>query len=157
VTSLNKLQNRALQRAGFEVSTAVAMKSYVFWDATPCSTVEVDRRFKGTYRIYLQSRKVSQSKKPTLIFACFTLVSSLACSSTMKVGAICPSETWVDLHQATRRYIPEDRTLHAAKGLDLFFPLVLLKIFLLFASCCVNTTNNGIYFTSSNVNATNVY
>jgi hypothetical protein len=34
----------------FEVLTAVIMKAIVFWDITPCSLVEVHRRFGGTYR-----------------------------------------------------------------------------------------------------------
>jgi hypothetical protein len=36
----------------------------------------------------------------------------LAYSSTLKMKAICSSEELVDLHRTTRRYIPEDRTLH---------------------------------------------
>jgi hypothetical protein len=35
---------------GFEVLRAVVMKSYVFWDITPCSPLEVNRRSGGTYR-----------------------------------------------------------------------------------------------------------
>jgi hypothetical protein len=33
---------------GFEVLTAVVMKSTVFWDITPCSPLSVDRRFGET-------------------------------------------------------------------------------------------------------------
>jgi hypothetical protein len=38
----------------FEVFTVVVMKSTVFWDITPCSTLKVNRRFGVTYRLYLQ-------------------------------------------------------------------------------------------------------
>jgi hypothetical protein len=41
-----------------------------------------------------------------------TLVSCSDYSSTFKMEAICSSETSVDLHWITRRYIPEDSTLH---------------------------------------------
>jgi hypothetical protein len=37
---------------------------------------------------------------------CFTLVSFLGYSSTLKMEAICSSETSVNFQQTTRRYIP---------------------------------------------------
>jgi hypothetical protein len=40
------------------------------------------------------------------------LVSCLVYSSILKMGTICSSETLVDVHQTTRRYIIEDKTLH---------------------------------------------
>jgi hypothetical protein len=33
---------------GFEVFTAVVMKSAVFWDITACSPLKVNRRFGGS-------------------------------------------------------------------------------------------------------------
>jgi hypothetical protein len=36
---------------GFEVLTAVAMKSIIFWDITPCSPLKFDRRIGEKYRI----------------------------------------------------------------------------------------------------------
>jgi hypothetical protein len=38
--------------ASFQVLTAVSMKMTVFWDAAPCSLVEIDRRFRGTYCLH---------------------------------------------------------------------------------------------------------
>jgi hypothetical protein len=49
---------------GFEVFTAVVMKSIIFWDMTPCSPLSVNRRFGGTYRLHLQGRRNKFSKKP---------------------------------------------------------------------------------------------
>jgi hypothetical protein len=49
---------------GFEVLTAVVMKSTIFWDITPRSPLSVNRRFAGTYRLHLQGRKNKLSKKP---------------------------------------------------------------------------------------------
>jgi hypothetical protein len=46
--------------------------------------------------------------------ASFTLVSCVAYYSTMKIEAICSSETSVDVQQTTWCYIPEDRTLEIA-------------------------------------------
>jgi hypothetical protein len=34
---------------GFEIPTAVVMKSSIFWDITPRSPLKVNRRFGGTY------------------------------------------------------------------------------------------------------------
>jgi hypothetical protein len=45
-----------------------------------------------------------------LVATCFTLVSSLAYSSTVKLEATYLSETSVDFQQITRHYILEDRT-----------------------------------------------
>jgi hypothetical protein len=39
---------------GFEVLTAVVMKSAIFWDITLCSPLSVNRRFGGTYHRHLQ-------------------------------------------------------------------------------------------------------
>jgi hypothetical protein len=43
----------------------------------------------------------------------FMIVSCLAYSSTLKMEARCSSETSVDFQRTTRRYIPEDGTLHS--------------------------------------------
>jgi hypothetical protein len=45
-----------LYTVGFEVLTVVIMKSSIFWDVTVCSRVKVNRRFRGTYRLYFQGR-----------------------------------------------------------------------------------------------------
>jgi hypothetical protein len=43
----------------FEVFTAVTMKNSVSWDVTPCRFC-VNRRFGGTYRLYLHGRKIRE-------------------------------------------------------------------------------------------------
>jgi hypothetical protein len=47
---------------GFEVLTAVVMKSTIFWDITPCISMKVNRRFGGTYRLHLQGRRISKAR-----------------------------------------------------------------------------------------------
>jgi hypothetical protein len=42
-----------LPPVGFEVFTAVVMKSIIFWDVKPCSPLSVARRFGGTRRLHL--------------------------------------------------------------------------------------------------------
>jgi hypothetical protein len=42
----------------------------------------------------------------------FTLISCLACSSTLEREVTWSSETLVDFQRTTLHYIPEDRTLH---------------------------------------------
>jgi hypothetical protein len=39
---------------GFEVFTAVVMKSTIFWDMTLCSPLSLNRRFGGIYRLHFQ-------------------------------------------------------------------------------------------------------
>jgi hypothetical protein len=61
-------------------------------------------------------RRVSQARnqnesgsKIAVLAACFMLVSCSTYSSTLKMEEIYWSETSVDFHQTTRRYIPENR------------------------------------------------
>jgi hypothetical protein len=79
--------------AGCEVFTAVVMKSIIVWDMTPYSPLNVNRRFGGTYRLYLQGRRNKFSKKP----------------ASKQVA------TSVDTTRTTRRHIPENDTLHIFK------------------------------------------
>jgi hypothetical protein len=76
------------------------MKSCVLWDITPCSPLKVNRRLGVTCRLHIQA----------LLATCFTLVSCLACSSTLKMEATCFSETSVELQRTAQRHIPEDIT-----------------------------------------------
>jgi hypothetical protein len=38
------------------------MKSAIFWDLTPCSSVEVDWHFGGTHCFHLEGGRVSQQQ-----------------------------------------------------------------------------------------------
>jgi hypothetical protein len=52
---------------GFEVLTAVVMRSSIFWNITPCSPLKVNRRFGGIFRLHLWgSRK--QREALTMLF-----------------------------------------------------------------------------------------
>jgi hypothetical protein len=46
---------------GSGVLAALIMKCYIFWNITPCIPLNINRRFRGTYRFYLQGRKISQA------------------------------------------------------------------------------------------------
>jgi hypothetical protein len=73
---------------GFEVLTAVDMKSSIFWNVTPCNSLKVNIRFGRTCNLYLQDRRISKpSNKLALLATCFMLVSCLAYSSTLKMEA----------------------------------------------------------------------
>jgi hypothetical protein len=45
-----------------EVLSVVTVKSIIFWYVTPCSPVEVHRRFGGPYYVHLQNRRVNQAR-----------------------------------------------------------------------------------------------
>jgi hypothetical protein len=80
------------------------MKSTIFSEITPCSPLKVNRRFGGTYRLHLQGRKISQARNPRENrWQGFILVSCLAHFYTLKMEAICCSETSVDFQRSTRR------------------------------------------------------
>jgi hypothetical protein len=98
---------------GFDVLTAAVMKSTVFWYITPCSPMKVNERFRGTYRPYLQGRRISRAWNQTelCLSPAFTLASCSAYSSTLNIGAIDSSETSVAFQRTTRRYIPGYITL----------------------------------------------
>jgi hypothetical protein len=81
----------------------------IFWDITLCSPLSVNRRFGWTYRLHLQGRKIISASRWQLL-ACWFLAELI--SSTLKMEAICSSETSVNTQRITRRYIPEDDTLH---------------------------------------------
>jgi hypothetical protein len=96
----------------FEVFTAVVMRSIIFRDVTPCSLLRCNRRFGGTYRLHLQGRRKNFQQEPAChLLTCWFLLKMF--SSTLKMEAICSSETSVASQQTTRRHIPEDDTLQS--------------------------------------------
>jgi hypothetical protein len=93
------------------------MKSIIFWDVTPCSLLRCKRRFGGTYRLHLQGRRNFQQEPACHLLTCWSL---LKFSSTLKMEAICSTETSVDFQQTTRRHIPEHDTLQYIVKFDLY-------------------------------------
>jgi hypothetical protein len=102
-------------RIGFEVLTAVVMKSTIFWDITPCSSLSVNRCFGGTYRLHLQGRRISRARNQRE-----SRSHPLNLFSTLTMETICSSETSVDTQRTTRRYVPKDGTLHVRMLTGLF-------------------------------------
>jgi hypothetical protein len=98
---------------GFEVLTAVVMKSIIFWDITLCSLLKVNGCFGGTYRFRLQGRRINrvrnQRESRWQAELCL-LVSYSDNSFTLKIEAISSSEKSVEFSQTTRRYIFENIT-----------------------------------------------
>jgi hypothetical protein len=48
---------------GSEHPAMVIMKCSVFWDISPCNPLKVNRRFGGTYRLHLESRRIDHARK----------------------------------------------------------------------------------------------
>jgi hypothetical protein len=44
------------------VEQVLGLKNRIFCDITPCSPLKVNRRFKGTCRLHLQGRRISQAR-----------------------------------------------------------------------------------------------
>jgi hypothetical protein len=89
-----------------------------------------------------QSKSRKQHEACRNLAACFIPVSYLTYSSTLKIEATYSSETSVEFHRTTWRYIPQDRTVHndrcgTIKTLNISFQNVIIalsqqqKIFLL--------------------------
>jgi hypothetical protein len=84
---ISSLTNILRIHVGFEVLTAVVMKSSIFWDITA--------------ELYLP---------PSLMLVC-----CLAYSSTLKTEVTCSSETSVHFQRSTQRYISEYKNLPPSK------------------------------------------
>jgi hypothetical protein len=78
-----------------------------------CSPLKVNRRFRGTHRLHLQGRRISQARNQheRRWQVAFTLVSCLVHSLTLEMET-CSSETSVVFQWTTCRYIPENRNPH---------------------------------------------
>jgi hypothetical protein len=63
---------------------------------------------------------IKARKKPIGSECSLLLVSCLAYSSTLKMGAICSSETTVDSHQTTQHYNPIDLALQIVKFVSIY-------------------------------------
>lgn len=90
-----------------------AVRSFIFWGITPCSLLEFNRCFEGTWRLDIQGRQISKARKQheavnTLLVAYLTLLSCLAYSPNLKMNARCPSETFVEFRRTTCCYIPKE-------------------------------------------------
>jgi hypothetical protein len=85
------------------------MKSIIFWDMTPCSPLSFNRRFGGTCRLHVQGRRKRFRKPASRRVASYWFAEPI--SSTLKMEAICFSETSVETQRTTRRHIPEDDNL----------------------------------------------
>jgi hypothetical protein len=57
------------------------------------------------------SQIVMKSPMCSNLAACVVLISCLAYSSTLKMEAACYSETSINFYQASRCYVPEERTI----------------------------------------------
>jgi hypothetical protein len=55
-----RCEENKIYPVGFEVLTAVFMKSSAFWEIKASSPLKVDRRFGGTCGLRLQAGRISQ-------------------------------------------------------------------------------------------------
>jgi hypothetical protein len=52
----------SFHRGKCELRTLWGMKSNIFWDITPCSPLNVNRRFGGTYHLHLPGRRINRAR-----------------------------------------------------------------------------------------------
>jgi hypothetical protein len=80
-------------------------ESWVCWDVAPCGFI-INRRFGGTCRLHLQSRRNNVREKECLRLLAWVI------SSTLKMEVTLSSETSV-YNKPTRGHIPEHGLLHS--------------------------------------------
>jgi hypothetical protein len=98
---------RHISIVGYEVLTAVAMKSSVFWNITPCI------RWKSvTFRRNILPPSSGSKNTPSQEELWRSkLVSFLGLASALKMEALYSSEISIDLYWTTWHYILEDKTI----------------------------------------------
>jgi hypothetical protein len=101
------------QNIGFEAVSAVHMNSTVLWIVTPYSS-ERARHFGGTYHLHLQGRSESQARNQQNLSWAWHVLLLASCLASLEMEEICCSET-SDCPRNTRRYNPDDCTLHQSK------------------------------------------
>jgi hypothetical protein len=115
----------------FHESICLGLRLWQRWHVTPCSPLKVNLHFGGTYRLYLQYRRVSQRKK-----LAWSRQQAELCllHSTLEKLAICSSEMAADFDRTIRRYISKDRTLNLS-GLGKTTKYIIRR------KCCVSDSN----------------
>jgi hypothetical protein len=88
------------------VLSAVTTKSVVSWGVTPCSPVDVHRRFGET--CFQHEGRSNESANRVVLFDCLFSVAWWVSSSIFKMEVVCFSETSVNLYRITQRHTPED-------------------------------------------------
>jgi hypothetical protein len=62
----------------FEILTTLLMKSFIFWDITPCCPLKVNRRFGEKFHLHLQGQRISRARNHreswALLTTCFHTV-----------------------------------------------------------------------------------
>jgi hypothetical protein len=91
---------------GFQVLMVVTMKSTVVWDVLLYSPVQVHWCCRGMHCIH-------PSRAP--LATCFLLVTCMVYSSTVKMEAVCSSQTSLNFYQILLCHFPEDSILHMQK------------------------------------------
>jgi hypothetical protein len=76
---------------GFEVLTAMTMKSNIFWDMQSCSLVEVHRPFGGIYCLLLHGPAVNRVRNQE--------VGGKYTAPSLKMEAVRISESSTSLHR----------------------------------------------------------
>lgn len=75
----------------------------ILLDLTACSPIHVHRRFGRTHCLYLQTRRCVKQRA--------RIKQQIYSSSTLKIEALCPSETLVKSCWTTRRHVFENSAL----------------------------------------------
>jgi hypothetical protein len=92
-------------RVRFEIFTAVTMKNVVFWGVAPCRSC-VNRRFGGTYRLYLQGREIRERRTCVSRWLQSVRPMMLDHNKLNLYETLCDKNWWRD-HGSPRRYVQQ--------------------------------------------------
>jgi hypothetical protein len=93
---------KLLTYVGFEVLTAVFMKSFVFWDLMTYNPLKVNQHFGRTCLFHRQGPRITQARNEH----------EAGSKQSLIQGTCFFFETSVDFQRITRLYIPEYETLN---------------------------------------------
>jgi hypothetical protein len=109
------LYGREIWSLTLKKNQRLSVKSTVFWDVTPFSPAEVHRRFVGTYCHHPHSKKQKASRgRGYAVLASFFIAGfSLGLLFDPEIGGSIFLRHVGGFLPITRRYIPEDTTIHS--------------------------------------------
>jgi hypothetical protein len=119
---------------GFEILTAVSMKSTIFWDITPCSLLDVNDVSEKNVAFSFRDEEYAKRRNnmnQRYFLASYFMRFSFFVSSTLKMEATYSPETSVDFRLARRCNIVEDISLQMPLLFYCQLRLYLAQMFLL--------------------------
>jgi hypothetical protein len=114
------------------VGFGMIMQGTVFCNVVLCSLVGVCWHSRGMHYPHILGQRVTQARNQAILAASFLFVTCLAYFLTVKMEAMCSTETLVNYKWTKWHHIPENCTLHVTEYCCcLYVVLLILSLLLL--------------------------